>query len=144
MAMKGEKKFSVLLLCLSVLFLIGSFFIVDFKDLTITSPGGYPIFIAVLCVLCALYGVFIENKDYKEAADARSVFDPTIIAFIIMLILYFVMIIFIHYTFATLIFLFAAMFYLERRNWRRAILVSYISTFMILLVFKYIFSVIMP
>ena len=92
----------------------------------------------------ALYSVFIENKNLKDPDDARSVFDSTIIAFIIMLILYVVLINVIHYTFATLIFLFAAMFYLERKNWRRAILVSYISTFMILLVFKYIFSVIMP
>ena len=142
--MKGEKKFSVVLLLVSLLFLVGSLFIVPFKDLTITSPGGYPIFIAVLCVLCALHGVFIEHKDYKDPEGARSVFDPTIIAFIVMLILYIVLINFIHYTFATLIFLFAAMFYLERRSWRRAILVSYISTFMILLIFKYIFSVIMP
>jgi hypothetical protein len=45
---------------------------------------------------------------------------------------------------ATLLFLFAAMFYLKRDNWKRAVLISYISTFMILLVFKYLFSVIMP
>ena len=142
--MKGEKKFSILLLLISVLFLIGSLFIVDFKDLTITSPGGYPIFIAVITVLCALYVVFVQNKNLTDPADARSVFDSTIIAFMVMLILYVVLIYFIHYTLATLIFLFAAMVYLERKNWRRAILVSYISTFMILLVFKYIFSVIMP
>ena len=53
--MKGEKKFSYLLLFVSVLFLIGSLFIVDFKDLTITSPGGYPILIAVLCLLCTAF-----------------------------------------------------------------------------------------
>lgn len=142
--MKGEKKFSILLLLISVLFLIGSLFIVDFKNLTITSPGGYPILISVVTVLCALYVVFVKNKNLTDPDDARSVFDPTIIAFIIMLILYVVLINIIHYTLATLIFLFAAMVYLERKNWRRAILVSYISTFMILLVFKYIFSVIMP
>ena len=141
--MKGEKYFSYIILILSVLFFIGSLRIVPFKELTITSPAGYAIFISALCILVSCVIVF-GKKFETDIDESRNVFDPTIVAFMIMLILYVVAIIFLHYTIATLLFIFAAVFYLRRDNMRQAILISYISTFMILLVFKYIFSVIMP
>jgi len=141
--MKGEKIFSCIILALAVLFLIGSLFIVPFKDLTITSPAGYAIFMSVLCVIVACVIVF-GSKFETDIDESRHVFDPTIVAFIIMLILYVAAIMFLHYTIATLLFIFAAVFYLRRDSMKQAILISYISTFMILLVFKYIFSVIMP
>jgi hypothetical protein len=115
---------------------------VPFSELTASSSGGYAIFISVICLILALVIAFGKRSVSDE--PEKSVFDPVIIAFIIMLILYVVGILFIHYVAATLLFLFAAMFYLKRDNWKRAVLISYISTFMILLVFKYLFSVIMP
>lgn len=140
--MKGEKVFSYIMVLVSAAFLIGSLLIVPFSELTASSSGGYAIFISVICLILALVIAFGKRPVADE--PEKSVFDPVIIAFIIMLILYVVGILFIHYVAATLLFLFAAMFYLKRDNWKRAVLISYISTFMILLVFKYLFSVIMP
>jgi hypothetical protein len=140
--MKGEKIFSYIMVLVSAAFLIGSLLIVPFSELTASSSGGYAIFISVICLILALVIAFGKRPVSDE--PEKSVFDPVIIAFIIMLILYVVGILFIHYVAATLLFLFAAMFYLKRDNWKRAVLISYISTFMILLVFKYLFSVIMP
>lgn len=141
--MKGEKQFSYIILAVSVLFLIGSLFIVPFCDLTITSPAGYAIFMSVLCVIISCVIVF-GKKFETDIDESRHVFDSTIVAFIIMLILYVAAIMFLHYTIATLLFIFAAVFYLKRDRFKQAVLISYISTFMILLVFKYLFSVIMP
>jgi hypothetical protein len=140
--MKGEKIFSYIMVLVSAAFLIGSLLIVPFSELTASSSGGYAIFISVICLILALAIAFGKRPVPDE--PEKGVFDPVIIAFIIMLILYVVGILFIHYVAATLLFLFAAMFYLKRDNWKRAVLISYISTFMILLVFKYLFSVIMP
>lgn len=142
--MKGEKIFTYIMLAISVLLLIGSLFIVPFDELTVSSPGGYPVFISFACVILACLVAFGKHPAEDDSENAKKVFDPVIVAFIIMLALYVVGIIYIHYTVATLLFLFAGMFYLNRSSWKRAVLISYISTFMILLVFKYLFSVIMP
>lgn len=142
--MKGEKIFTYIMLAISVLLLIGSLFIVPFDELTVSSPGGYPVFISFACVILACLVPFGIHPAEDDSENAKKVFDPVIVAFIIMLVLYVVGIIYIHYTVATLLFLFAGMFYLNRSSWKRAVLISYISTFMILLVFKYLFSVIMP
>lgn len=142
--MKGEKIFTYLMVVVSLIFLVGSLFIVPFKELTVTSSGGYPIFIAVICLILAVIIALGKHPVEDQSGEEKSVFDSVIIAFIIMLVLYAAGILYIHYVAATLLFLFAAIFYLQRDNWKRAVLISYISTFMILLVFKYLFSVIMP
>ena len=142
--MKGEKIFSYLLVAASLCMLIGSLLIEPMNKLTVTSPAGYPILISALCLLLAfVVSLKTENNPAAEA-EKRTIFDPVIVNFFVMLTLYVVGIMFIHYTLATLIFLFAAMASLSRKDWRRAILISYIGTFMILLVFKYLFSVILP
>ena len=140
--MKGEKIFSYLLVAASLCMLIGSLLIEPMNKLTVTSPAGYPILISALCLLLAF--VVSLKTENNPAAEERTIFDPVIVNFFVMLTLYVVGIMFIHYTLATLIFLFAAMASLSRKDWRRAILISYIGTFMILLVFKYLFSVILP
>lgn len=142
--MKGERLFSYIMAAASLLFLIGSLLIVPFDELTASSSGGYPIFISVLCLGLSMAIAVGKRPRADEAGEPESVFDSVIIAFMIMLVLYVVGILYIHYVAATLLFLFAGVFYLKRDNWRRAALISYISTFMILLIFKYAFSVIMP
>lgn len=142
--MKGEKKFTYLMVAVSLIFLIASLLIVPFSELSATSPGGYPIFISIICLVLAIVIAAGKHPSEEEIDTTKKVFDPVIIAFIIMLTLYVVGIIYIHYVVATLLFIFAGIFYLKRDNWKQAVLISYISTFMILLVFKYLFSVIMP
>lgn len=141
--MKGERYFSYIILALSALFLIGSLFIVPFNELTITSPAGYAIIISALCLIVSCVIVF-GKKFETDIDETKKVFDPTIVVFMLLLLLYVAAIIFLHYTIATLLFIFAAVFYFRRDSVKQAVLISYISTFMILLVFKYIFSVIMP
>ena len=141
--MNGERYFSYIILALSVLFLIGSLFIVPFNELTITSPAGYAIFMSALCLIVSCVIVF-GKKFETDIDETKKVFDSTIVVFMLLLLLYVAAIIFLHYTIATLLFIFAAVFYFRRDSVKQAVLISYISTFMILLVFKYIFSVIMP
>lgn len=137
--MKGEKKFSYLMVMITVVLFLGALRIVSFEELTISSPGGYPSFIGLLAVFLA---VLIALGKHEETDE--KVFQPVIVASIVMLVLYVVAIIYFHYTAATLLFLFAGIFYLNRKNWKRALLIAYISTFVILLIFKCLFKVIMP
>lgn len=141
---KGEKIFSIILILFSLAFFIGSFFIVPVSMLTADSAGGYPIFIAALCLVLSLVTAFGKRPSLREKnQEEKKVFDPVIVTFMILLIVYAAAIIYIHYVPATLLFLAASVFYLKR-DWKQAALVSYMCTFMILLIFKYLFSVIMP
>ena len=79
-----------------------------------------------------------------EAGPGKQVFDPVVVRLMILLVLYVAAIPVVHYTAATLMFLLAALCYLRKGRWKNALMISYISTFMILLVFKYLFSVILP
>lgn len=142
--MKGAKVFSVFWLLMSLIFFIGSFFLVPMEEITVTSPAGYPIFISALCLIFSAFVFAKTRKTSEDEIPEKRVFDPVVVHLMIMLILYVVGIIVIHYVFATLLFLFAALLYLRKGNWRNALMISYISTFMILLIFKYLFSVIMP
>lgn len=142
--MKGAKIFSIFWLLMSLIFFVGSFFLVPMNEITVTSPAGYPIFISVLCLIFSLL-VFVKTCKGKGVEESeKKVFDPVVVHMMILLVLYALGIVLIHYVFATLLFLFAALCYLRKGNWRNALIISYISTFMILLVFKYMFSVIMP
>lgn len=140
---KGEKIVAYVMLIVSLVFVIASFRIIPISELTVSSSGGYAIFISFICLIFALAGIFEKPMKPNENAG-KNVLDSVIIAFIVMLVCYIIGIIYIHYVPATLLFLFASSFYLNRASLKRAILISYISTFMILLVFKYGFSVIMP
>jgi hypothetical protein len=60
------------------------------------------------------------------------------------LIMYAVLIFLVHYIIATLIFTTLSVLYLSGRDWKTSALVGFIATMMIVLVFKYGFSVILP
>ena len=142
--MKGATLFSVFWLILALVFFTGSFFLVPAGEITMTSPAGYPIFISAVCLVFSGLVYAKTRKPRPEKAPEQQVLDPVVVRMMVMLVLYVVGIILVHYVLATLLFLFAALFYLRRESWRHALMIAYISTFMILLVFKYFFSVIMP
>lgn len=138
---KDSKIFCWVCVGISLLFLAGALQIVPISELSVISPGGYPVFIAILCTVLA--GI-VAMHPKQDQVEEKALFSPVIKAFLIMLVLYVLAIIYLHYVIATLLFLFAAVLYLKRKDWRTAILVAYISTFMILLVFEYIFGVVLP
>lgn len=148
--MKGAGVFSVFWLLLSLAFFVGSFFLTPLEEITVTSPAGYPIFISALSLVFSVLVLAdtrrAEKKTEKQAGEepAQKVFDPVVVHLMVLLVLYVAAIILIHFVPATLLFLAAALLYLRKGNLRDAVLISYISTFMILLIFKYMFSVIMP
>lgn len=166
--MKGAVRFSLFWTILALVFFAGSFFLVPPGELTMTSPAGYPLFISALCLgfsVLVLVKTLREGRKGQaaggpgsepesqaagghgrepEAGPGKQVFDPVVVRLMILLVLYVAAIPVVHYTVATLMFLLAALCYLRKGRWKNALMISYISTFMILLVFKYLFSVILP
>lgn len=144
---KSEKYFSAILMLVAVFFLVGSLSITSLSQLSLTSPGGYPVFIALLGMAFGLW-VLVEGRQQRkentsEEAEERAA-SRDVLVVIGLLALYIVGILLVHYIPSTLIFLFLLVYYLRRGDWKTAALISYISTFMIVLVFKYLFNVILP
>ena len=139
---RGERGFCCALLVLSLALLCASLQITPLPELTLTSDGAYPVFVSVLCVGFALWMV-LENQG-KATVTEKPVLHRDVVTVLLLLVLYVGAILLIHYILATLLFTVLSITYLERGNWRLGLLVGFISTFMIVLLFKYAFNVILP
>lgn len=140
---KGERIFCFVLFGLAVLFLLASLQVTPLSELTVTSDGAYPILISTLSLIFGLWMV-LENRGKPEDSDEKFVLHPDILVMILLILLYAVSILILHYVLATLLFTVLSIAYLERKNWKTGLLVGFISTFWIVLVFKYLFRVILP
>lgn len=143
---KGERVFCLVMLGLSVVLLIASLGITPVSELTITSDGAYPTLIACLSLVFAIWMV-LENRGRQEKQarqDSPSLFPPDVLVMVVLVAAYALLVPIIHYALATLLFTVLSISYLERWSWRTGLLVGFISTFWIILIFKYFFNVILP
>lgn len=142
----SERVFCGLLTVLSALFVLGASYITPLSRLSITSPGAYPLFVACLCLISALW-VFsdaLRGRLKHAVIPDWNLLDRDVLCFLGIMLLYFMGIATLHYTVGTLLFLFAAVLFLERKNVLRSLTVAVIGTAVNLVIFKYIFSVILP
>lgn len=140
-----ELIFCGLLIGLSVLLVAGSARITPLAELSITSLGAYPLFVSCLCLLSGLW-VALETAEGKNprALPDWPLFDRDVLGFVGLMVLYFVCLNSLRYTAGTLIFTFAAVWFLDRVDWKKSLAVATMCTAANLLIFKYVFSVIMP
>ena len=141
---KGEKVFDIVLVVIAVIFVILACQITPFDKMTASSEGFYPVVISIISLLLAAGNFLKSNAERKKngaAADEEqgSVFNKDVMVMIGLLFLYAVLIFL-----ATLIFTTLSVLYLSGRDWKTSALVGFIATMMIVLVFKYGFSVILP
>jgi len=134
------------LFALSILFMVGSAGITPMAKLHITSPGAYPLFVSLLCLLSAGAVTADTLKAQPDENDAPDwpLFSGEMLCFMALMFLYCISMNYCHYTLSTLLFTLLGTYFLNREGWKTSLLVSYVSTFLILLVFKHAFSVIMP
>lgn len=140
---RGERGFCYGLLVFSLALLCASLQITPLSELKLTSDGAYPVFVSALCVGFALWMV-LENRGKAAEEGEKPVLHRDIAALLLLLALYVGALLLLHYILATLLFTVLAITYLERGNWRLGLLVGFISTFLIVLLFKYAFRVILP
>ncbi len=147
---QGERVFNWILLALSIVFCLLSLSITPVTELTLTSDGAYPLFISCLSLLFALC-ILLDSRKRRRAGASQSdgpeeqpVFCRDVVVMILFVIIYAAAILVVHYILATLLFTILSISYLEQWKWRRGLLIGFTSTFWIVLIFKYFFSVILP
>lgn len=149
---KGEMIFNWILVVLAVVFVILAVQITPFSQMTASSEGFYPTLVAFFSLFLAIGNIIKAYSDKRKLEKAHAkpdtslppVFNKDVMVMIAFCILYIILIFTIHYILATLIFACASILYLTGKQWKTSLMVGFISTMMIVLVFKYIFSVILP
>ena len=149
---KGEKIFDWILIGLAVIFVILSVQITPISEMTAKSEGFYPTLISVISLLLAVGNLLRGNHLRSNSARADDAleeeqvphFNKDVLVMMGFLVLYAVLVFTVHYIIATLVFTSVAILYLSGKDWKTSLLVGFISTMMIVLVFKYGFSVILP
>ena len=145
---KGEKVFDIILVVIAVIFVVLACQITPFSKMTASSEGFYPVVVSIISLILAAANFLKSNAERKKrgeiAEEGDNVFDKDVLVMIGLLVLYIVLIFLVHYIIATLVFTTLAVLYLSGRDWKTSLLVGFIATMMIVLVFKYGFSVILP
>lgn len=150
----------ITVILLAAVFLILAFTITPLSEITLTSDAAYPIFIAGMCALFAIWIVVSEERkrkrdtqppaqtqesaQYDAAVPENRILTTDALVLIGLIVLYGVLLMLAGYIIATLAFTVGSIYYLQRRDFKTGLLVGFISTFLIVLVFKYGFSVILP
>ncbi|MEG1541432.1 MAG: tripartite tricarboxylate transporter TctB family protein [Oscillospiraceae bacterium] len=164
------KASSVIVILVALFFLGVSLFIQPLSKLSFTSDAAYPLLISSLCLIFAIW-VIIEEHNKKKAANAqanspqegeneasplppKSEEEPSkalnrdVLVIIGLMVVYAVLLLLTGYIISTLVFTALAIAYLHNEGAKKGIklgvLVGFIATFLIVLVFKYGFSVILP
>lgn len=146
---KGAKVFDIILVVLAVIFVILACQITPFDKMTASSEGFYPVVVSIISLLLAAANFLKSNAERKKNGavadiEQESVFNKDVLIMISFLAMYAVLIFLVHYIIATLVFTTLSVLYLSGKDWKTSALVGFIATMMIVLVFKYGFSVILP
>ena len=146
---KGEKVFDIVLVAIAVVFVILACQITPFDKMTASSEGFYPVVVSIISLLLAAANFLKSNAERKKNGavadiEQESVFNKDVLIMISFLAMYAVLIFLVHYIIATLVFTTLSVLYLSGKDWKTSALVGFIATMMIVLVFKYGFSVILP
>lgn len=136
----------IAVILLGAVFMALALTITPLSQLTVSSDGAFPIFIAFLSIAFGVWVFVDENKKRKRgtAEDPGKVMKKDVLVIIALMAVYAVTMYFLGYIISTLIFTTAAISYLHGHNIKLGLLVGFISTFLIVLVFKYGFNVILP
>lgn len=143
----GELYFIFFLFLLTGAFLLESFKLKGVLQGSFNGPGAIPQIMS-LTILFMLFLVCIQYvRNHKEAAPVKVVrylFSAEVITLLVLVTLYALFLELLHFEITTLLFLWAGMFLLERRNPLKKLIISVCTLGLIILIFAYVFRVIMP
>lgn len=144
--LKAEIIYGGLLGLCSAAFLVGALSITPWNEFTLTSPGAYPALVGVLGVVCAQWVLSdcVNGRLQRKDAPEFQLANKDVLIFTGIMMAYVPAMIWLGYALSTLLFTFVGIGFLERKHWRITLLTAFVSTFIILLIFKRLFGVIMP
>lgn len=140
----GETWFNGVLFVFSLVLLWQAYAISGFESLS--SPGSLPMAVAFGMVVSSgliLLGNFrTPNRD--ETLFFRDILPPVVIVMMLFIAGYAVLLVPLGFLPTSLLFLFVSILYLRRGGIGYALLVSVVSLFLVYVVFRLVFSVLMP
>ena len=113
-----------------------------------SGPSSVPqvILISMIIVVIAIYGG-LKRRQYKEGTVkeiAKYLICPEIVTLLIMVLIYAIMLPIIHFKAASMIFLFATMYLLERSKPLNKFLISAGVLLVIVVIFEFLMKVVLP
>ena len=132
------------------IFSVYSFFNAKVKAAWIMSPYLFPMLIA-LFTICMAYCLFMEGKhqvDAEKAGGQAAAADPiklkNVVVVVIISVLYYILMRFISFIPATILFLAALMWFMGERRWKVLIPVAVVAPLVIYAIFAWGLSVRLP
>lgn len=150
----GEKGFSVVLLVIGLFFTWQSWLLYR-EEPTASSYGAVPLFCSLLIVLFSI-GILITDRHKKSINSGlkgkevirnsvKHLFNKDILVMLVLVLLYCIALyVGAGFMFATPVFLWLTMTYLSRGNYLKNLLWTALCMIFIYLVFKVLFSVVLP
>lgn len=140
----GELAFAVFLLVASCGLLWSAYGIVRFEALS--SPGAIPMATTAVMVVTCLIVVVRTAKLTQTPKETlrRDILPLTVVLFVLLLVIYAVLIKPLGFLPTSALFLVIAIKVLAKRGWAWTIMISLCSLLLIWLVFRIVFSVLMP
>ena len=140
----------IVVLVLALALLGAALTIAPLSELTLSSDSAYPILVSVIGLALAVK-IAIDDYKSKKSGDSEAekqetpkVLSRDVLIVIAMMAVYGVLLLLCGYIISTLVFSICAIGYLYKHNFRAGLLIGFIATFMVVLVFKYGFNVILP
>lgn len=148
----GEMGFGILLILFSI-FAIYESYRISRVDLTLSSPGAFPMFISTLLLVFTCW-IGVENY-YSKRPKKQNVLDKTkalgslilsrdILLTIVFLIIYALVLEKVGFVISTVIFLWTSISFLSRGKIIKSLGISILIVVFIVLIFNTIFNVVLP
>lgn len=141
----GETVFGYLILVVSLLILHQSYAISGFSS--VSSAGVFPM-VASFAMAVSAAVIVLRNRRFAppdpDIGFIRRVAPPAVVVLTLLIVAYMLTLEPLGFLLSSFLFLFASMLYLERRNPLRLLLASALSLGVIYLVFRMVFSVVLP
>lgn len=148
----GEIGLSTILILFSSFAIYESYRISE-VDLTISSPGAFPMFISILLLIFSIW-IFVEdyrsNRQKKQrildkiSSIGRLILPKKIFQTIIFLAIYALVLDKIGFVISTLMFLWISISFLAKENFLKNLGISILIVVSIVLIFNTIFNVVLP
>lgn len=144
----GELFFIIILFAIFGAFLIEAVKLTGLIQGASKGPGTIPqLVVFLVLILICIQGFFqIRNYSNKEKLDEilGYLFSKEVVLILLMVVLYAFLLEKLHFEITTLLFLFTAMYFIDRRKPLQKLLVSLGAIGFIVVVFAYLFKVVLP
>lgn len=148
-SLSGELGFSIIFIAFSI-FIVISAFQISGKEITLSSPGAFPVFVSTVMLIMAIL-VWREvkkfspkNVEFPFRKAITMLFTRDVTGMIVLVLIYAFVLSAVGFKISTLVFLWVSMLFLKAGSWKKTLIISFFTVISILLIFSFVFKVILP